>query len=135
MIPPSASICHAVPGRIRVRVPGMRGNEAWFDALCADLVRRPEFSLVSANARTGTILLRGRDLEPDGLSRLARTAGWFELPTDEAAPETPAAAPPLAGIMLMLALVQALRGQVMVPALGFLWYAMELTHWGRRDGD
>ena len=134
MIPPAASICHAVPGRIRVRVPGMRGNEAWFDALCADLVRRPEFSMVSANPRTGTILLRGRDLETDGLSRLARKAGWFELLTDDGAPETQAAGRPLAGLMLVLALVQALRGQVMVPALGFLWYAMELMRWGRRDG-
>lgn len=134
MIPPAASICHAVPGRIRVRVPGMRGNQAWFDALCADLVRRPEFSVVSANARTGTILLRGRDLEPAGLAGLARTAGWFELLTDEVESATKATGRPLAAIMLMLAVVQALRGQVMVPALGFLWYAMELTRWEPRDG-
>lgn len=134
MIPPAASICHAVPGRIRVRVPGMRGNQAWFDALCADLVRRPEFSVVSANARTGTILLRGRDLEPAGLTNLARTAGWFELLTDEVESATKATGRPLAAIMLMLAVVQALRGQVMVPALGFLWYAMELTRWEPRDG-
>ena len=134
MIPPGASICHAVPGRIRVRVPGMRGNQVWFDALCADLVRRPEFSVVSANARTGTILLRGRDLEPDGLSHLARTAGWFELLTDEVERDTEATGRPLAAIMLMLALVQALRGQIRVPALGFLWYAMELTRWEPRDG-
>jgi hypothetical protein len=109
----------------------MRGNEAWFDSLCTDLVRRPEFSVVSANARTGTILLRGRDLEADGLSRLARGAGWFELGTDEVERNPAATGRPLAGIMLVLALVQAMRGQVMVPALSFLWYAMELT---RRDG-
>ena len=121
MIPPAASICHAVPGRIRVRVPGMRGNQAWFDALCADLVRRPSFSVVPAKARTGTILLGGRDLEPAGVASRARTAGWFELLTDEVESATKATGRPLAAIMLMLAVVQALRGQVLVPAVGFLW--------------
>ncbi len=131
---PAAAVCHAVPGRVRVRVPGMRGNDAWFRAICADLVRRPEFSVVSGNERTGTLLLKGRDLEPAGLAELAREEGWFDLRDERRRDATSSPAPRLAGFMLVLAVVQAMRGQLMVPAVGFLWYAIELMRWEHRDG-
>jgi hypothetical protein len=131
---PAATVCHAVPGRLRVRVPGMRGDEAWFRTICADVSRRPEFAVVSGNERTGTILLKGRDLEPEGLATLAREAGWFDL--DVGGPAVAASNPDrsLATMMLVLALVQAMRGKVMVPAIGFVWYALELLRWEKPHG-
>lgn len=132
---PAATICHAIRGRLRIRVPGMRGHDAWFQETTAAIARRPEVSAVSANARTGTILMIGRDLEPASLAELARSAGWFELeaPADPRTGAAPSARG-LAGLMLVLAAVQALRGQVMVPALSLAWFAVELLRWEERGG-
>ena len=96
------------------------------------MARRPELSQVSGNERTATILLHGRGLEPHAFATLARQAGWFEL--DAAGPVTRPPTGALAGLFLILAVVQAYRGQVMVPAVGFLWNAWELLRREDRDG-
>lgn len=129
---PAATVCHAVPGRLRIRVPGMRGNETWFQEIAVAIGRRPELSQVSGNERTATILLHGRNLEPQRFAALARQSGWFELEVGGDGARPPYRA--FAGLMFVLAAVQLYRGQVMVPALSFLWQAFDLLRMGERDG-
>ncbi len=53
----SAYVAHALPGRLRLRIPEQRGNDAYFADLCERLSNRREFTAVTANAMTGGILL------------------------------------------------------------------------------
>lgn len=52
-----AYVTHALPGRLRVRIPKKRGNDAYFAGLREQLSGRREFTAVTANAATGGILL------------------------------------------------------------------------------
>jgi hypothetical protein len=80
MMLPASTVRHAVPGRIRMPVSGMRGDETGSRGFATASARRPELPRVAGSRRTVTILPRGRDHAARGLAPLARDAGWREPP-------------------------------------------------------
>jgi hypothetical protein len=137
---PTAHIRHALPGRLRIGVPAMRGDRGYFDWV-ADGLRSEGTLHVTVNPHTAGILIDGLREPVDRLRDAARRNRWFDLQPDAVAggvaePQaTPSASPLLdqrtvaASAMLTLAVFQALRGQVMVPAVSLVWYALETVHW------
>jgi hypothetical protein len=143
---PAARIEHRIAGRLRLRIPEMRGDNAYFERLEDALARIEGAGAVSVRARTGSVLLEDFSTGLPAFTRAAREAGWFELIAESAPPERgtrdrgvgpldvltqdldlAALRPSLVLILLALAALQVARGQVMVPALTLLWFAFELS--------
>ncbi|NGP51951.1 hypothetical protein [Thioalkalivibrio sp. XN8] len=123
----TALTLHSIAGRSRIRIPEMRGDAEWFEAVRAGIAAYPGISRVSASPAGASLLVEGHDLAVRRIGSLAETQGWFRL--EPPAPE-PARArrgtDALVPVLVLLALVQAVRGQIMVPALTLLWYAARL---------
>ena len=130
-----AFVVHHIPGRCRLRLPGMRGDGVFFEQLAQDLEATFDGCKVAANAVTGSLLLQGDVPAIDVLRDTGRQAQWFELQEGqhlgwkralESAElfEGDDLRDYLAAAFLALAAVQVLRGQIMVPATSFLMYAL-----------
>lgn len=85
-----AQLVHAIPGRARLRIPGRRGDAAWFEHAAKELQRAPDVEAVVATARTASLLVLHRG-EIAALVRWAAKHGLFEA-TAEATRATGAAA-------------------------------------------
>ena len=146
----SAYLVHALPGRIRLRIPQKRGDAAYFAGL-AQALSRERIGDASVNAVTGSVLLRAPvTLKPAELALSARQLALFDLrdpmPLGGRSPLVTAAAG-LHGVdglflratggyldvrsgvfiaLLLLAGRQIYKGQFMVPGFTFLWYALNL---------
>jgi hypothetical protein len=139
---PEAAVCHMSPGRIRVRVPAMRGDDEYFRAVERDLGAR--FGAVVANSATGSILLTGAGVSLSDVRDIAAEHALFALaerrptPADaRTAPtvlELPAVPLTTAAVFGLLAVVQLLRGQVLAPATSLFWYALETLRTSRGNG-
>ena len=119
-------IAHELPGRIRIKVPAARGDEAFFDRLVEDVASAPNVVEVRANARAGSLTVCG-----DGANGPVRAtleqAGLFEF---RAPP--PAVEPKWRGIdpdavvaiaLSGLGVVQLARGQATGAASENFWNA------------
>lgn len=145
-----AWVVHQTAERLRLRIPDRRYDEPWFADLGHRLAGLPGVRAVRVNAQTAGVLLR---LDPaTGRDQLAHivSAGLLRI-----AGEGPVLSPSLAGLrravdrldhalarvtgghgdvrtltfilLLILALTQAARGQVLAPATSLLWYAYDLV--------
>ena len=141
---PEARLVHAIPGRMRLRLPAMRGDDPYFYRLREALLEQAPGAAISISPTTASILVEDAELSPHDLARLARERGWFTLIMKrDAGTEQPLSAgmtgllgasgatPSLVAILVALAILQVARGHVMVPALSLLWFAFELV---RRQG-
>lgn len=130
----SAELVHAVPGRVRLRVPGRRGDRAFLERLGESL--RP-LGRVRVNPLTGSVLVEGRpSLSWREVADLGGKAGLVDLrPAPAAAPEPEGIGLQAAGALalVVLAIVQIARGQVLGPASNLLWYALELIREPQRS--
>jgi hypothetical protein len=136
---PEAALCHVSPGRIRVRVPAMRGDDEYFRAVERDL--SGHFGAVVANSATASILLTDSDMSVSDLRHIAAERALFALAERRATAaeprgarvvlELPAVPLTTAALFGLLALVQLLRGQVLAPATSLLWYALEALRTSR----
>lgn len=122
----TARTLHAMTGRSRIRIPEMRGDTGWFEGVRDGIAAYPGITRVTANPASASLLVEGHDLAVRRIGSLAESQGWFRLEAE---------AEPVAGrggfevlvpALVLLALVQAVRGQIMVPALTLLWYAARL---------
>lgn len=136
----SAQVVHYVPGRCRMRLPGMRGEADFFARLRADLLQEITESRVRVNALTGSVLVEGHATSLGELERIGRERGWFDLSVAEdrewAAPTAAtgeATRRALMTVFLLLAVLQIARGQVLVPATSLLWYAFDMSTWSLRS--
>jgi hypothetical protein len=146
-------LVHRLPGRVRLRIDGRRGDRAWFDALALELALLDGIRAVDANPLTAGLLIhhdgplerlldelagrglvRVESLEPREVP-LPRRLGERLAVVDAGLRRATAgeldlrAAAVLA--LLGLALVQAARGQLVGPAASLLWYASSLARGGR----
>lgn len=156
MMVPAAHIVHRLRGRLRLKVPDKRRDADWLTEAASRLERMPGVRRVETRIISGSLLIyhqAGTALEErlasvdsfritnasiatppvldpalDGLSRSQRklkrrTGGRVNLETL------------LIALLVLAALGQALRGQIMVPAVSLLWYAAQLAfavkHWER----
>jgi Heavy metal associated domain 2 len=129
-VKPRAYRVHRTPGRIRFKIPGRRGDRAFFDEIAELLRRFSTVTKVDCNPLTGSLLLHhlgdidGEPMQPL-LSVLADvlevdqsiqryTRGALDLSTATALS------------LLALAGFQLLRGHQPVIAVSLAWYATEL---------
>ena len=151
---PVAQVVHRARGRLRLRVPGRRHDEGFFAGLSGRLAVLPGVIGVSANPATaGLLLLLDPASDHDPVSAIA-AAGLLEV-----VEQGPVLSPALSGLrrasdrldlglaeatggiadlrtltfvlLLALALHQAARGQLLVPAASLLWYAFDLIRFAR----
>jgi hypothetical protein len=134
-----ALIVHQLPGRMRIRIPAMRGNPEYFSDLASKLGNMAGIAAVKANPATGSIVmqfsgnpesilehLRELDLDPaikhhDSDAASGSAIRPFRLVTGrDINPMF------MAGLALaMVGLVQTYRGKVAVPSITAFWYAVE----------
>jgi hypothetical protein len=130
---PTAIVEHQLPGRARLRVSSKRGDVAWFASVIGRLASHPEIDELSANPRTGSILIRHQ--EPvDLLELLATESSLIEIANNpervRPVPSTGEASAPVPKLLDMTAVgllglsaYQAARGQVLGTALEHFWSA------------
>ena len=131
--PPAARVVHRVPGRLRLRIEGKRGDREWFDEAAAGLAMLRGVEAVATSPRTSSLLLRHCRPAEEVLADAA-VRGLFTLP-DEATAGASAAArlqaaagglgasEGLAALLALAALRQVWRGNIMPPAVTLLAYA------------
>lgn len=130
--PPVAEIAHRLPGRMRLRVPALRGAPARLAALAGSLRALPGVTAAAAGPLTGTLLLHHAGdfealratAEAQGLLRFADAPG--PAAAEPAPRPDPAVMLPAAGALLWsaLAVVQLLRREALPPAMTLGWQAL-----------
>jgi hypothetical protein len=131
--PPGAHVVHRVPGRLRLRVEGKRGDGDWFDEAATTLAMLAGVEEVATSPRTSSIMLRHSRPAEDVLAAAA-ARGLFRLADADAAEGTAgerlraaagrlSASEGLALVLTLAALRQLWRGQILPPAVTLLAYA------------
>lgn len=143
-----AYVAHTVPGRVRLRIPARRGDDAYFANVASQLREIGGAEGVKTNPRTGSVLING--LELDRLAETARNERLFALRRSPPPPESVIDAvgtsvdtlesgvkkvtrgemdlASLAFVFFLgLGLVQLLRGNFAGPATTLFWYAAMLA--------
>lgn len=134
-----AVIIHQIPGRMRLRIPAMRGNAGYFSALSDKLENIEGVAKVKVNPTSTSVVVEYAG-EAQALLEQMREFD-LDLKIEDHAGEVP----PHSGIqpirlisgrdinpMFMLGtaltvvgLVQTFRGQIVVPSITVFWYALE----------
>ncbi|CAK0754236.1 hypothetical protein CCP3SC1_220039 [Gammaproteobacteria bacterium] len=83
---PLALVTHSSPGRLRLKVPSVRGEEEWFLAAQTQLATCAEVREVEVNSHTASILVHHNG-NADVVFNWAQTQGLFEM-------EDPSKGPP-----------------------------------------
>ena len=150
---PSATLCHRVPGRFRVRIAECRGDAAYFARVKEALEREASVLEVVTNARTGSVLVL-HDGDLTALLERAQGNGLFRVAPAE--PRTPTIVDWLDELdrfdtdflfarmrerperaatgLFMLAVLQAIRGSILPSAPSLLGEAMGLLREARARG-
>jgi hypothetical protein len=130
---PTAIVEHQLSGRARLRVPSKRGDVAWFASAIRQLASHPEIDELSANPRTGSIVIQHQEAI-DLLELLATESSLVEIANGPeqvrsalSKGETSVPVPELRDMtalgLLGLSAYQAARGQVAGTALEHFWSA------------
>jgi hypothetical protein len=145
---PVAHIIHRIPGRARLKLPNNRGDQALFERLVEGLESHAGVDEVTANSRTGSLLIchsaplaailsfaeRG-DLFTVGdelkwRDTLANRTRAHLGVLDERIARLSEGRLDLRSLLILtflgLTLTQVLRGQILPPASTLLWYAAQL---------
>lgn len=130
MQPPLAQLVHRLPGRVRLRVPALRGAPARLEALAVALRGLPGVTAAEAGPLTGALLLH-HEGSLEALREAAAGRGLLRLAAAPAAaiaapPPDPRVVLPAAGALLwsVLAVVQLLRREALPPAMTLGWQAL-----------
>ncbi|MBS3652311.1 hypothetical protein KEU06_27345 [Pseudaminobacter sp. 19-2017] len=122
---PSATVEHELTGRLRVRVPGLRGNQSFFRSAIETLSQHPEISAVIVNPSTGSVLIE-HTTDPQSIQEFAAERGLFEVRRVPPAPATRriVVSPKTAASgLVVLGALQAARGEILGPASENFWNA------------
>lgn len=143
-MPRDAVVSHRLPGRVRLKLPGLKHDAAALGEVAEGLRRAPGVEAVESNPLVGSLLLRHGG-EWEGLARWAEAQGLFRVV--EPAPlgvhgrlraGVDGVTRGLSAVtgeavdlrewltlgLIGLAIQQAIEGNVMVPAASLLWYAL-----------
>jgi hypothetical protein len=153
----AAHLVHHTRGRLRLRIPGRRHDASWLADLENRLRDLPGITEASANPSTaGVLILFDPSAVPDPIPRIEAT-GLVQViappplsPTlaelrrvaarlDDSLGERSGGSVDLRTLsvisLLVLALYQAMRGQLLAPAVSLLWHAFELLRFIPPDAD
>jgi len=145
---PQAFLVHQCKGRVRLRIPERRQDDAYFTLMEKQLSAIPGINGIKVNPISGTVLLLiSQDISLNALSQPNHLQDLFHLACDADHPLTSRVAAdvleinkyvqrvnedPLnmdglyASILILLAIVQLLRGNSLGPASSLLWNAIQL---------
>ncbi len=147
---PRARVVHALPGRLRLRLPERRNEPDYFATLEERLGACPGVTALRTNHRTGSVLIHhDPEHHRDAILRWGAKHGLFTTAGHPAPPPTLRTMAQgglvrldrrlldhsagttdsrslLMVVLLALTLVQAARGQVLGSASTMLWYAFTL---------
>lgn len=147
---PDAHLIHRLPGRLRMRLPDQRKDQAFLDDLASRMSMHEGIERVTCDAVTGSLLIRhslddatlDRILEQqfdlalapapvptvhNGLAPLNATMNAVDYGLRRATGGSTDLRVVLFLLLMGLAVRQMLRGQVMVPAVTLLWQAFEVA--------
>jgi hypothetical protein len=152
---PFARVIHSLPGRKRLKIDEKRGDEAYFMALEKELAECPDILTVEATPVTGTVLVHHRADDPDFL-RYPIERELFHLDQNFPNQNLPAShsLTPAAQVsthpktakretnpgsssglnlrfliflgMTGMGIVQAIEGNIAIPAVAAFWYALSI---------
>jgi hypothetical protein len=145
---PIAHVIHQIPGRVRLKLPNNRGDQAVFERLVEGLEGHAGVNEVTADSRTGSLLIHHAAPLADILSFAEQTdlftlgdqLKWRDnLATrtrthlrvlDERIARLSEGRLDLRSLLILiflgLTLTQVLRGQILPPAGPLLWYTTRL---------
>lgn len=144
-----AVIVHQIPGRVRMRVPARRGDDAYFSRLAAQCSKLDMVSRIKANPETGSMVIEFRD----SLEHLVERLRQFDLDISSmpAKRQSISSAPMrdmqpfnlvsgrdinpmfmVGSALTIVGIVQTLRGRILAPSLTVFWYAMEAYRQSRK---
>ncbi|MBP1151456.1 MULTISPECIES: HMA2 domain-containing protein [unclassified Methylocaldum] len=148
----SAFVVHELAGRLRLRIPEKRNDSAFFAALAERLAECPGVTSVKLNAFTGSVLLlHAAETSAIDVARYAEQAALFSVKPLSATPVRTLGQHATKGLnafdrslttasgglvdlqsaffllLVGLAVYQARRGQILVPAVSMLWEAISLV--------
>lgn len=150
---PKAYIKHQVAGRVRLKIPAKRGDEAYFETLTETFAECASITQLQSNADAGSVLLQfdetlfedvvvfaathGLFIVVDGEEWMANRsiASWSALGVSHVDTQLNRLSDgrvDLRSVLFLgfmgLAVHQAVRGNVMLPASTFFWRALELLN-------
>jgi hypothetical protein len=76
---PTGYICHSAPGRLRIRVPSLKGDHEFFAAVDQALQRSDAVKNVQTRPLTASILLTGDRIDAARIERLVVDNDLFRL--------------------------------------------------------
>ena len=145
---PQAFLVHQCKGRVRLRIPERRQDDAYFTLMEKQLSAIPGINGIKVNPISGTVLLLiSQDISLNALSQPNHLQDLFHLACDADHPLTSRVAADVleinkyvqrvnedrlnmdglyASILILLAIVQLLRGNSLGPASSLLWNAIQL---------
>jgi hypothetical protein len=143
-----AVIVHQLPGRIRLRIPTMRGDAGYFSMLADSLGDVPGVQQVQTNPATASMVvrfagdaervleqMRELGLDPKIKERgneITKRTGIGHIRLISGRDMNPMF---MAGSALaLLGLVQTFRGKIVVPSVTAFWYALEAFRASGRRG-
>jgi Heavy metal associated domain 2 len=147
---PTAQLCHAIPGRTRIRVSAKRRDHAYFLAVQQKLADFEGVDTVDVNPTTASLLLHHQSSK-QAIVEFARSQGLFQVkePDDSADAESKPISERAYGslhaldqhirglsrggvdfwgamflVMLGLGVNEFIKGNISSPATTMLWYAV-----------
>lgn len=150
----AAYVIHALPGRVRVKIPCKRGDAGYFARLENELVRCEGVASARSNQRAASVLIAYAGAGGlGGIADFARSKQLFDLQSQHQVPKQQSIKECAAAQMefldrlmgtgsrgridlpsayfllfLVLGLRQMWRGEIMQPAIPLLWRAVEILN-------
>lgn len=155
-MPLDAIVVHRLPGRLRLRLSALRNEHEALASIAAKLRVAPGIQAVEFNAVTGSLLLRYEGREAEVVPAVA-SAGGLHITTEgerqasdmhgrleEGMRNLSRGLQTISGgevdlngllvvVLTLLAIQQAIEGNVMVPAAALLWNAYQAARMPRLD--
>lgn len=125
---PVAVIEHQAPGRVRLRVPSKRGDQAFFDAVAEGLAGHPLVDGLRTDPRLGSVIVTHRE-GAEAILAAAAERGAFQIGGRPAAASGREPRPTRAELLELAATIFSLLGllqlrrQPMGPATEHCWNA------------
>lgn len=146
---PSAELSHGLPERTRIRIRSKQGDADYFVRVAQALEKLPIVHTVRINKQSGSIVITHEEGKREQIAQYAQSAELFILEKlhYERTPLFKKAAAGFSNldsglnrmtegkwdyrsclyvVLVVAAIVQILRGQILVPAATLLWYALDL---------
>jgi neutral trehalase len=143
----TAMLVHAIPGRMRMRIPAKRGNASFFSNLSDALHRIEIIHAVHANPSTGSVVVQHSENMYSLLQQIQEQVPSLVIENNQAKKGgTPLKVRPFRVVtgrklspmfmvgtaLTALGLVQTVRGNIAVPSITAFWYAFETFRQSRK---